>query len=58
MTLVLYIEPTFPFAEALGAEFMRQHPNVDIKYRKDVFANLLENLPRVLASDDPPDIAR
>lgn len=58
MTLVLYIEPTFPFAEALGAEFMRQHPNVDIEYRKDVFANLLENLPRVLASDDPPDIAR
>ena len=58
MTLVLYIEPTFPFAEALGAEFMRQHPNVDIEYRKDMFANLLENLPRVLASDDPPDIAR
>ena len=58
VTLVLYIEPTFPFAEALGAEFMRQHPNVDIEYRKDAFANLLENLPRVLASDDPPDIAR
>ena len=58
VTLVLYIEPTFPFAEALGAEFTRQHPNVDIEYRKDVFANLLENLPRVLASDDPPDIAR
>ncbi len=58
VSLVFYIEPNFPYIEALGAEFMRQYPNVEIEYRKDQFANLLENTPRVLASDDPPDIVR
>ncbi len=58
VSLVFYIEPNFPYIEALGAEFMRQYPNVEIEYRKDQAANLLENTPRVLASDDPPDIVR
>ena len=58
VSLVFYIEPNFPYIEALGAEFMRQYPNVEIEYRKDAFANLLENTPRVLASDDPPDVIR
>ena len=58
VSLVFYIEPSFPVVEALGAEFMRQYPNVSIDYRKDAFANLLANLPRVLAGDDPPDLAR
>ena len=56
VTLVVYIEPNFPYIESLGAEFMRQYPNVEIEYRKDPFANLMENSPRLLASDDPPDI--
>ena len=58
VSLVFYIEPNFPYIEALGAEFMRQYPNVEIEYRKDQFANLLENTPRVLASDDAPDVVR
>ena len=58
ISLVFYIEPNFPYIEALGAEFIRQYPNVEIEYRKDAFANLLENTPRVLASDDPPDVVR
>jgi raffinose/stachyose/melibiose transport system substrate-binding protein len=58
VNLVFYIEPNFPYVEELGAEFMKQHPNVTIEYRKDQFANLMENTPRVLASDDPPDIVR
>ena len=58
VSLVFYIEPNFPYIEALGAEFMRQYPNVEIEYRKDQFASLMENTPRVLASDDPPDIVR
>ena len=58
VSMVFYIEPNFPYIEALGAEFMRQYPNVEIEYRKDAFANLLENTPRVLAGDDPPDIVR
>ena len=58
VSLEFYIEPSFPVIEALGAEFIRQYPNVSIEYRKDAFANLLANLPRVLAGDDPPDLAR
>ena len=58
ISLVFYIEPNFPYIEELGSEFMRQYPNVEIEYRKDAFANLLENTPRVLASDDAPDIIR
>ena len=58
VSLEFYIEPSFAVVEALGAEFMRQYPNVSIEYRKDAFANLLANLPRVLAGDDPPDLAR
>ena len=58
VALEFYIEPSFPVVEELGAEFMRQYPNVSIEYRKDAFANLLANLPRVLAGDDPPDLAR
>ena len=58
VSMVFYIEPNFPYIEALGAEFMRQYPNVEIEYRKDQAANLLENTPRVLAGDDPPDIVR
>ena len=58
ISLVFYIEPNFPYIEELGAEFMRQYPNVKIEYRKDAFANLLENTPRVLASDDAPDVIR
>ena len=58
VSLVFYIEPNFPYIEALGAEFMQQYPNVEIEYRKDQFANLLENTPRVLASDDAPDVVR
>lgn len=40
----------------LGDEFSRQYPNVSFEYQKDSFNNLLINGPRLLASDDPPDV--
>ena len=40
----------------LGDEFSRQYPNVTFEYQRDSFNNLLINGPRLLASDDPPDV--
>ena len=56
VTLVFYLEPNFPYLQSLGDEFTRQHPNVEFEYRLEQFAALMENSPRLLASDDPPDI--
>lgn len=44
--------------EALIAEFEKQNPNVTINTRFDPDDVQAQNAPRVLASDDPPDIAR
>ncbi len=44
--------------EALIAAFEEKHPNVTITTRFDPDDVQAQNAPRVLASDDPPDIAR
>lgn len=44
--------------EALIEAFTEQHPNVTITTRFDPDDVQAQNAPRVLASDDPPDIAR
>jgi ABC-type glycerol-3-phosphate transport system substrate-binding protein len=44
--------------EALIAAFEEKHPNVTIETRFDPDDVQAQNAPRVLASDDPPDIAR
>jgi raffinose/stachyose/melibiose transport system substrate-binding protein len=44
--------------EALIAAFSELHPNVTITTRFDPDDVQAQNAPRVLASDDPPDIAR
>lgn len=44
--------------EALIAAFTEKHPNVTIETRFDPDDVQAQNAPRVLASDDPPDIAR
>ena len=46
----------FDLLANLGEEFTRQYPNVTFEYQKDSFDNLLINGPRLLASDDPPDV--
>ena len=46
----------FDLLANLGDEFSRQYPNVTFEYQKDSFDNLIINGPRLLASDDPPDI--
>ena len=44
--------------DALIAAFEKEHPNVSISTRFDPDDVQAQNAPRVLASDDPPDIAR
>ncbi len=44
--------------DALIAAFEAQHPNVSIETRYDPDDIQAQNAPRVLASDDPPDLAR
>ena len=46
----------FDLLADLGDEFSRQFPNVTFEYQKDSFDNLLINGPRLLASDNPPDV--
>ncbi|MEV6695143.1 extracellular solute-binding protein [Micromonospora sp. NPDC051196] len=56
--LEMYAETGFPLAKALADEFTRQHPNVTFNVREDQFTVIVENAPRVLASDNAPDIIR
>lgn len=44
--------------DALIAAFTEQYPNITVKTRFDPDDVQAQNAPRVLASDDPPDIAR
>ena len=46
----------FDLLQYLGDEFSRQFPNVAFEFQKDSFDNLLINGPRLLASDNPPDV--
>ncbi|MCY3634385.1 MAG: extracellular solute-binding protein [bacterium] len=46
----------FDLLQYLGDEFSQQFSNVTFEYQKDSFDNLLINGPRLLASDNPPDV--
>jgi raffinose/stachyose/melibiose transport system substrate-binding protein len=58
VTLEMYAETGFPLAKALAEEFTKQYPNVKFNIREDQFTAIVENAPRVLASDNAPDIIR
>jgi len=53
-----YFETGFETITKLTEEFTRQYPNVtwDLKY--DQFTNLINETPRLLAGDNPPDLIR
>jgi len=53
-----YFETGFPLPTELSKEFTKQFPNVTFNIKEDLFANLMENSPRVLAGDNPPDLIR
>ena len=58
VTLNAYFETGFPLADRLAEEFSRQFPNVKFDIKEDLFQNLMENSPRVLAGDNAPDLIR
>lgn len=58
VTLDFYLETGFDLPDRLAAEFTRQFPQVTFDIRKDQFAVITENGPRVMASDNAPDLIR
>jgi raffinose/stachyose/melibiose transport system substrate-binding protein len=56
--LLAYFETGFPIAQALADEFTKQFPNVTWNVREDQFSNLISQTPRLLTSDNPPDLIR
>jgi len=58
ITLVIADETGFPLTDKLAEEFTKQYPNVKFKINRDSFANLTANSPRLLASNNAPDLIR
>ena len=53
-----YFETGFDDIIKLTEEFTKQYPNVTWDTKQDQFANLINETPRVLAGDNPPDLIR
>src|SRR5690349_15908707 len=53
-----YFETGFDLPFKLSNEFTKQYPNVSWDIKQDQFTNLINETPRVLASNDPPDLIR
>jgi raffinose/stachyose/melibiose transport system substrate-binding protein len=53
-----YFETGFDIPFKLAEEFTKQYPNVTWKISQDQFTNLTNATPRLLASDNPPDLIR
>jgi len=53
-----YFETGFDLPFKLSDEFTKQYPNVSWDIKQDQFTNLINETPRVLASNDPPDLIR
>ncbi|GHF19121.1 ABC transporter substrate-binding protein [Pseudolysinimonas yzui] len=58
VVLTIADETGFPVTDELAAAFTEQHPNVTFEITRDTFQNLTANAPRLLASDNPPDLIR
>lgn len=58
VVLTIADETGFPVTDKLAEEFTKQHPNVTFEVTRDTFQNLTANAPRLLASDNPPDLIR
>ena len=58
VVLSAYFETGFDIPFKLSAEFTKQFPNVTWNISQDQFTNLTNSTPRLLASDNPPDLIR
>jgi raffinose/stachyose/melibiose transport system substrate-binding protein len=53
-----YFETGFTLPFSLTVEFTKQFPNVTWDIKQDQFTNLINETPRLLSSDNPPDLIR
>ncbi|HTZ52816.1 MAG TPA: ABC transporter substrate-binding protein [Spirochaetia bacterium] len=53
-----YFETGFDIPFKLADEFSRQYPNVTWNIKQDQFTNLINETPRLLSGDTPPDLIR
>ncbi|MBX3085243.1 MAG: extracellular solute-binding protein [Anaerolineae bacterium] len=58
VTLKAYFETGFDLPSKLSEEFTKQFPNVTWDISQDQFTNLINETPRLLAGDNPPDLIR
>jgi len=58
LKLNAYFETGFDLPFKLSEAFTKQYPNVTWDIKQDQFTNLINETPRVLASDNPPDLIR
>jgi raffinose/stachyose/melibiose transport system substrate-binding protein len=58
VTLNAYFETGFDIPFKLSDEFTKQFPNITWNISQDQFANLINETPRLLAGDNPPDLIR
>jgi len=58
VTLNAYFETGFDLPFKLSDEFTKEYPNVTWNISQDQFSNLINETPRLLAGDNPPDLIR
>ena len=58
VVLNAYFETGFDLPLKLSEEFTKQFPNVTWDIKQDQFTNLINETPRLLAGDNPPDLIR
>src|SRR5512136_1487970 len=58
IVLNAYFETGFDIPFKLAEEFTKQYPNVTWDIKQDQFTNLINETPRLLAGDNPPDVIR
>ena len=58
VVLNAYFETGFDLPLKLSEEFTKQFPNVTWDIKQDQFTNLINETPRLLSGDNPPDLIR
>ena len=58
VVLNAYFQTGFAIPFKLAAEFTKQYPKVTWNIKQDQFTNLINETPRLLSGDNPPDLIR
>jgi len=55
---ILVSTPDVPLYEALAKRFEAQHPDADVTVDSEDYSTLITNAPRILSTNNPPDIIK